>query len=151
MMGTHVIPSWWEVASLSDVVSKLVDGSHNLPAKQGVGLPMLSAVNINDNKIIFSDYRLISEDAFLLEDRRTRIATGDVLLTIAGAIGRTAVVPAAISKFILQRSVAVITPQFIAPKFLMYQFEAPRIASYFKNSARGTAQKGVYLKTLAHL
>jgi len=32
----------------------------------------------------------------------------------------------------------------------MYQFESPRIASYFKNSARGTAQKGVYLKTLGN-
>jgi hypothetical protein len=30
----------------------------------------------------------------------------------------------------------------------MYQFEAPRIALHFKKSARGTAQKGVYLKTL---
>ncbi|MBX9894245.1 MAG: restriction endonuclease subunit S [Nitrosomonas sp.] len=145
---THVIPSWWEAASLSDVISKLVDGSHNPPVKQGMGFPMLSAVNINDNKIIFSDYRLISEDAFLLEDRRTRIAPGDVLLTIVGAIGRTAVVPEAISKFTLQRSVAVITPKLIAPKFLMYQFESPRIARYFKNNARGTAQKGVYLKTL---
>jgi type I restriction enzyme S subunit len=110
MMETHVIPNWWEVASLSDVVSKLVDGSHNPPAKQSAGLPMLSAVNINDNKIIFSDYRLISEDAFLLEDRRTRIAPSDVLLTIVGAIGRAAVVPEVISKFTLQCSVAVITP-----------------------------------------
>ncbi len=149
-MGVHGIPNWWRVASLSDVTSKLVDGSHNPPAKQGVGLPMLSAVNINDNKIIFSDYRLISEDAFLLEDRRTRITPGDVLLTIVGAIGRAAVVPETISKLTLQRSVAVIRPQHIVSKFLMYQFESPRIAMHFKNAARGTAQKGVYLKTLGN-
>jgi len=109
---------------------------------------MLSAVNINDNKIIFSDYRLISEDAFCLEDRRTKITPGDVLLTIVGAIGRTAVVPESTLKFTLQRSVAVIAPILVSPKFLMYQIEAPRVAQYFKDNARGTAQKGIYLKSL---
>ncbi|HPT50191.1 MAG TPA: restriction endonuclease subunit S [Accumulibacter sp.] len=111
---------------------------------------MLSAVNINDNKIIFSDYRLIKEDSFLLEDRRTRITPNDVLLTIVGAIGRTAVVSKATPKFTLQRSVAVISPLLIDSKFLMYQFESPRIALHFKKNARGTAQKGVYLKTLGN-
>lgn len=111
---------------------------------------MLSAVNINDNRIIFSDYRLIKEDAFLLEDRRTRIAPNDVLLTIVGAIGRTAVVSKATPKFTLQRSVAVVSPLLIDSKFLMYQFESPRISLHFKKNARGTAQKGVYLKTLGN-
>ncbi|MGH8761817.1 MAG: restriction endonuclease subunit S [Nitrosospira sp.] len=147
-MGGHAIPGWWTAAHLSDVSSKIADGSHNPPAKQGSGLPMLSAVNINDNKIIFSDYRLIEEDAFLHEDRRTRIAPNDVLLTIVGAIGRTAVVSQTTPRFTLQRSVAVITPLLIDSKFLMYQFESPRIALHFKKNARGTAQKGVYLKTL---
>ncbi len=109
---------------------------------------MLSAVNINDNKIAFSDYRLISEDAFQVEDKRTRITSGDVLLTIVGAIGRVAVVQETTPRFTLQRSVAVITPLHVVPKFLMYQLGAPSVAQYFKNNARGTAQKGVYLKTL---
>lgn len=147
-MADNEVPTWWEVAPLADVSSKLVDGSHNPPAKQSAGHPMLSAVNICDNKITFSDYRLIADDAFLLEDRRTRIAQGDVLLTIVGAIGRSALVSKATPRFTLQRSVAVITPLFLDSKFLMYQFEAPRIALHFKKSARGTAQKGVYLKTL---
>lgn len=54
---------------------------------------MLSARNINDFQVLFDDYRLISDSAFELEDARTRVAPGDVLLTIVGTIGRTAVVP----------------------------------------------------------
>ncbi len=150
-MQGHAIPGWWTAARLSDVSSKLVDGSHNPPAKQDKGLPMLSAVNINDNKIIFSDYRLIDEDAFLHEDRRTRIAPNDVLLTIVGAIGRAAGVSRATPRFTLQRSVAVITPLLIDSKFLMYQFESPRVALHLKKNAKGTAQKGVYLKTLGNI
>ena len=147
-MMTEQLPEGWIATSLAEIASKLVDGSHNPPAKQATGLPMLSAVNINDNKILFSDFRLITESDFKQEDQRTKIASGDILLTIVGAIGRTAVVPEGIQKFTLQRSVAVITPVLLPSKFLMYQIEAPRVAQYFKDNARGTAQKGVYLKTL---
>ena len=142
------LPNGWLATSLSEISSKLVDGSHNPPAKQATGLPMLSAVNINDNKILFSDFRLITEAGFKQEDQRTKITPGDVLLTIVGAIGRTAVVPEGIQQFTLQRSVAVITPVLVSSKFLMYQIESPRVARYFTDNARGTAQKGVYLKTL---
>jgi type I restriction enzyme S subunit len=143
-------PNHWIEARLGDIVHKLVDGSHTPPPKQSSGLPMLSAVNICGNTIDFTEnYRLIDSAAFAEEDRRTAIVPGDVLLTIVGAIGRTAVVPAHAEKFTLQRSVAVLGPVLAESKFLMYQFEAPRFATYLKDNARGTAQKGVYLKTLA--
>jgi len=109
---------------------------------------MLSAVNISENRVHFSTYRYIDEADFEREAQRTRIQPGDVLLTIVGAIGRVAVVPKVIDPFTLQRSVAVLTPIQIDSKFLMYQLESPRIANFFKANARGTAQKGVYLKTL---
>lgn len=142
------LPEVWTEASLAEVTSKLVDGSHNPPPKQAVGLPMLSARNIENGSIIFDDYRFITEQAFFTEDKRTSISAGDILLTIVGAIGRTAVVPEALEPFTLQRSVAVITPVRLHPKYLMFQFQSPVMQRYFEANARGTAQKGVYLKTL---
>ena len=141
-------PDWWSRAPLAQLTVKLVDGSHNPPKKQTTGQPMLSAVNIVGNKILYSSYRLICPDAFEIENQRTRIEPGDILLTIVGAIGRAAVVPTDYEPFTLQRSVAVITPAIMDSEFLMYQFESPRIANFFKKNARGTAQKGVYLRTL---
>ena len=139
----------WEARSLREVVTKLVDGSHNPPPKQDTGLPMLSTRNIDRGQVLFDDYRLISESAFASENARTRIAPGDVLLTIVGTIGRTAVVPEGSQPFSLQRSVAVLTPSAnLLPKFLCYQLESPAIQKHFEANARGTAQKGVYLKTL---
>ena len=139
----------WCEKPLRDVVTKLVDGSHNPPSKQDTGLPMLSARNIENNRIVFDEYRLISEDAFKTEHARTRIAAGDVLLTIVGTIGRAAVVPESSTPFSLQRSVAVLSPgPELLSKYLVYQLQSPTIQSYFEANARGTAQKGVYLKTL---
>lgn len=145
------LPNHWVVAPLKDIVSKLVDGSHNPPPKMPQGLPMLSAINITNNQIEFSTFRLITPGSFAEENRRTKVAPGDVLLTIVGAIGRAAVVPAQTTPFTLQRSVAVLSPIIVEPRFLMFQLEAPRLSRYLNDNARGTAQKGVYLKTLGQM
>ena len=145
----QTISGGWCEKTLRELVSKLVDGSHNPPPKQDTGVPMLSARNIENNSIVFDEYRLIAESAFKTEHARTRITAGDVLLTIVGTIGRAAVVPESATPFSLQRSVAVLSPgPELLSKFLVYQLQSPTIQRYFEANARGTAQKGVYLKTL---
>lgn len=139
----------WPSHRLRDAVTKLVDGSHNPPPKQDQGRPMLSARNVDHGRINFDEFRYISEESFEAEHARTRVAPGDVLLTIVGTIGRSAVVPDAAEPFALQRSVAVLSPKDgLLPKFLAYQFQSPQVQRYFEQHARGTAQRGVYLKTL---
>jgi type I restriction enzyme, S subunit len=112
---------------------------------------MLSAKNIHARKVHFDEYRLISDADFAAEDRRTQIAAGDVLLTIVGAIGRSAVVPEDVEPFTLQRSVAVLKPTAMNPRLLSYALEAPSVQQYLADNAKGTAQKGIYLKALAEV
>lgn len=109
---------------------------------------MLSARNINDFRINFDDYRLISGSDFEIEHSRTNVAPGDVLLTIVGTIGRTAVVPAGLPPFCLQRSVAVLKPHGIDARYVAYALNSPSCQQWLTNNAKGTAQKGIYLKTL---
>lgn len=109
---------------------------------------MLSARNINDFSVFFDDYRFISDSAFETENSRTKVAPGDVLLTIVGTIGRTAVVLPNHPPFALQRSVAVIKPRGISARYLAYALNSPEQQRWLIDNAKGTAQKGVYLKTL---
>jgi type I restriction enzyme, S subunit len=146
------LPDGWACAPLSELCIRIVDGSHNPPKATDVGLPMLSARNIQRRAVHFDDYRLISEEDFATEDRRTQVTAGDVLLTIVGTIGRVAIVPADAPKFALQRSVAVLKmAPIIASRYLAYALESPRIQQHFLDTAKGTAQKGVYLKALGEL
>jgi len=142
------LPDNWATRPLKDITSKIVDGSHNPPRKQDSGVPMLSARNINNNQINFDNYRLIAETDFENEHNRTRITPGDVLLTIVGTIGRSAIVPDGIKPFSLQRSVAALTFKDTVPKYMMYQFQSPFFQRHFNKVAKGTAQKGIYLRTL---
>lgn len=142
------LPKGWVSTSLEEVCEHMVDGSHNPPKATSVGKPMLSARNIINFQINFDEYRLISDEDFDIEHSRTRVEPGNVLLTIVGTIGRAAVVPERLQNFALQRSVAVLKPVDIDSHYMAYAISAPEIQRWLQDNAKGTAQKGVYLKTL---
>lgn len=142
------VPASWAYARLSEITTKLTDGSHNPPKDAGSGFPMLSSRDVTAGKIRFdSPSRYLSVDDFGTEDSRTRIQPGDVLLTIVASLGRSAVVPIDAPKFALQRSVAVIASG-LYPDFLSNLLNSPVSLKYFDAHAKGTAQKGIYLGKL---
>lgn len=144
------IPSKWKWMSLGNVLIQISDGSHNPPPNSGQGIPVLSAKNIN-NGIIDTQAitRWTTQEQWLVEDKKIHIESGDVLLTIIGSIGRTAVVPDNAPKFMLQRSVCIMrTKVFLCSEFLALILTSPALLEWMTNRASGTAQKGIYLKKL---
>ncbi|MGT0249325.1 restriction endonuclease subunit S [Burkholderia pyrrocinia] len=147
----HALPCSWEWVRLGNIATKLTDGSHNPPRDAGSGFPMLSSQNVANERIDFAKpSRYVSQNDFDLENKRTTIEAGDVLLTIVASLGRPAVVPLDAPKFVLQRSVAVVRTS-IAPRFLCKAFLSPNCTSYFDTHAKGTAQKGIYLGKLSEM
>jgi type I restriction enzyme S subunit len=125
------LPEGWAACVLGNIVSTLVDGSHNPPPKQTNGTPMLSARNIENNRLVMDEFRFIGTADFKAEHARTNVAPGDVLLTIVGSIGRSLVVPDDSEPFALQRSVAVVRPSSINSKFVSYQFSSTEGTTFF--------------------
>ena len=146
--GIH-LPDGWDWASLREIALSISDGSHNPPPDNGSGIPLLSAANINDNSILMNEIsRWITNEEWKIENQRTNIEVGDVLLTIVGSIGRSAVVQNS-NHFALQRSVAVIKPCLINPLYLMHIVQSPQIQKWLTDNSKGTAQKGIYLNALS--
>ena len=145
------VPEGWAWARLKNITLSIRDGSHNPPIDKGHGIPMLSAVNINNNIInIHGATRWVTEEEWEIENKRTNIALGDVLLTIVGTIGRSAVVETD-EHFALQRSVSVLKPCMISSFYLMYILQTPYVFKWLNENSKGTAQKGIYLNTLSTL
>ena len=137
---------------LSDVCSGITDGSHNPPAGiSNSDYLMLSSKNIFDDEITFDDPRYLSEEQFAVEHKRTGIKPGDVLMTIVGTVGRTAIVSKGMLPITLQRSVAVLHPlnDICLSRYLMYALRSKR--KFFESEAHGVAQKGIYLKQLSNV
>ncbi|WP_373179999.1 restriction endonuclease subunit S [Agathobacter rectalis] len=146
--GIH-LPDSWNWASLREIALSISDGSHNPPPNNGSGIPLLSAANINDNSILMNEIsRWITNEEWKIENQRTNIEVGDVLLTIVGSIGRSAVVQNN-NHFALLRSVAVIKPCLINPLYLMHIVQSPQIQKWLTDNSKGTAQKGIYLNALS--
>ncbi len=132
---------------VKDICSRITDGSHNPP--QGISQSpfiMLSSKNIFDDNITLDEPRFLNKEDFERENKRTNVNVGDVLLTIVGTVGRTAVVTSNLPPITLQRSVAVLHPNrdVCIERYLMYALQGKR--TYIEGTAKGVAQKGIYLK-----
>ena len=79
----------WNMEKLSSICVSISDGSHNPPkgGKKSDYL-MLSSKNIKDGVLSLEEPRYLSKDEFSLENKRTNVKKGDILLTIVGTIGR---------------------------------------------------------------
>jgi type I restriction enzyme S subunit len=140
----------WTYKKLGDVTTKISDGSHNPP--KGIDYseyPMLSSKNVFFDCFNYDSPRYLSKEEFDLENKRTDISDGDILLTIVGTVGRTCCVKNPFIPFVLQRSVAVLKPKrsIIESRFLMYALHS--LSDFWNIEAKGVAQKGIYLKQLA--
>ena len=124
-----------------------------LPPNVGHGVPVLSAKNVINGIIDTNSVtRWTTEEQWSIEDKKIHIQSGDVLLTIVGTIGRTAVVPNDCEKFMLQRSVCVMKPkECVNPEFLALILNSPSLFEWIMDHASGTAQKGIYLKTVKQI
>ena len=140
------------MAKLGDICFQITDGSHNPPAGiENSKHLMLSSKNINDDEITTTAPRFLTDEQFDIENKRTNVRSGDLLMTIVGTVGRVAVVPEMLAGICLQRSVAVIKPNptIINNRYLMYQLQSMR--KFLESEARGVAQKGIYLKQVGDL
>lgn len=149
---TKTLPTSWKAVPLAAISVKLTDGSHNPPRDAGSGVPMLSSQNVLDNGAIdfTTPSRYVSAEDFQRENARTSASPGDVLLTIVGSLGRSAVVPVEAPDFVLQRSVAVIRTGLVSG-YLAIFLRSPVARAYYDEHGKGTAQKGIYLGKLGEL
>lgn len=143
----------FEKKTLYDITSKITDGSHNPPSgiAENLGYMMLSSQNVINDKINYDNARYLRKEDFEKENARTDLKNGDVLLTIVGTVGRTAIISNE-KNITLQRSVAVLEPiKEIKSEYLVGALKSDDVVKQLNKGAKGVAQKGIYLNDLKKL
>jgi type I restriction enzyme S subunit len=114
----------WPAVRLGDLCSVITKGT--TPRTLGreyafSGVPFLRAENLNNGEIVLDRDTLfidVSTDELLA---RSRISPGDVLISIAGTIGRTAIVPADSPRMNCNQAVAIVRISGpLEPRFLLH-------------------------------
>ncbi len=141
----------WKIRSLKELCDNIRDGSHNPP--KGVNSSnylMLSSQNVQNGFLTLDRVRYLSKADYYIENGRTNVQKGDVLLTIVGTIGRTCVITGNEGNITFQRSVAILTPgEEVVSRYLMYSLLS--LNTFLNREATGAAQKGIYLKQLSNI
>lgn len=144
----------YEKRKLGEVCNKITDWSHNPPKWIETWYPMISARNLTDfNEIIFDNLRFLSENDYLLENKRTDVKDWDILLSIVWTIWKVCIVKEKYWKFVMQRSLAVLklNKNLLNSKFVYFYLKSDFAQKFLNNSANWATQKWIYLKDLKQI
>lgn len=85
------IPDSWEWVRLGDVLD-VRDGTHGTPKYVSDGVPLVTAKNLRNGKIDFSNIKYISESDAKKINERSQVNENDVLFAMIGTIGNPVLV-----------------------------------------------------------
>lgn len=140
----------WEARKLKNIVSLLKDGTHGTH-KDGEFAYLLSAKNIKFGKILLNPEqdRKIAKTDYTQIYKNYELENEDLLVTIVGTIGQSALYYKDENLIAFQRSVSIIRGnENISQLFLKTIFDSKLIQKQLKNSSSISAQPGVYLGDL---
>ena len=144
------VPSDWRWASLDTICSKITDGEHLTPPRVDSGVPILSAKDVRDNDVDFSEAKFVTADIAEKSRQRCNPDRSDILVVSRGAtVGRTCRVKTD-SVFCLMGSVLLFKPrsQIVLPEIIEYCFKTPTGLAALIARSGATAQQAIYIRDM---
>ncbi|MGL5068967.1 MAG: restriction endonuclease subunit S [Sarcina sp.] len=149
------IPVEWETYKLKDCTLKITDGTHSTVKDDPEGdFYLLSCKNIKAGMVVLgNNERRINLETLEKLRKRTGLQKNDMLLTTVGTIGEIALVKDDIVNYELQRSVAIIRPNFekFNSKFMYYTFKERKFLKQCMGLIKGSVQKCLYLGEISEI
>lgn len=140
----------YQAQPLSDVCTKITDGTHKTPQYLEEGITFISAKNIVNGELDFKDVKFISEKEYQEIQKRCQTEQGDILLSKSGSLGAPVIVKTT-EKIGLFESLAVLkyNRKMIVPEFLCEQLKSDEVQRQFKTGTKGVAIKHLHLGVIA--
>lgn len=140
----------YQVEKLGTLCEKITDGTHKTPTYLEEGITFISAKNIVNGELDFTDIKHISEEEYEEIQKRCQIAIYDILLSKSGSLGSPVIVKTE-EKLGLFESLAVIKydRERLLPEFLCEQLKTDRIQRQFITGIKGVAIKHLHLGVIA--
>lgn len=147
----NVFGTKWISYRLEGVCSNITDGKHgDCQDQDESGYFFVSAKDLDDDSIVYTQARQITECDFLDTHKRTRLEPGDILVSNSGSIGKMALVrdDSRTPKTTFQKSVAIIKPNhdLVDCRWLFYWLRSKR--PLLERISQGSAQRNLLLGDL---
>ena len=143
------IPEGWEVKTLDDVTSTIIDHRGKTPKKLGgdwvdEGYPAVSAKNIKSGRIVRHDTIRFLNDELYSKWMKTEIEKGDILLTSEAPMGEMYFITDEKKYCLSQRLYALRADNGnVTPAYLYLWLQAPVAQADLEGRATGTTVVGI--------
>ena len=143
-----VFPENWAIKQLRDVCNKVTDGTHGTPKEKSEGYPFVTAKNITNGKLDFTEISYISEKDHRKIISRSKPEKGDILFTHIGTIGQVVEVDVDFEFSI--KNVALFKPNndIMSNRYFKYSLESKVVQNFIKRILQGGVQQYLGLGTL---
>jgi restriction endonuclease S subunit len=143
------IPKEWMVLTAEEICGRVTDGTHETPRPVEKGFYLITSKHLRNGEIHFYEAYFISESDFNEVNKRSKVDVGDVLFSMIGTVGLTAVVkkeypPFAIKNVGLFKTKGDLT----LANWLHYYFQSSFSQKYINDNLKGTTQKYLPLYAL---
>lgn len=140
------------IVPLSEVCTRITDGTHQPPKWAANGVPFLFVSNVVDGELTFDTKKFISIETYAELNARCPVENGDILYTIVGSYGNAAIVRTS-QRFSFQRHIAHIKPDVakVDSDYLLGMLQSPGVKRQADAYARGVAQKTLNLRELKNI
>ena len=135
-----------KIGTVKDIVSDSFWIMPPTPKYITVGIPYITSKNIGEGKISFDNIKYISHEDFENISAKRPILPGDILISMIGTLGNTAIVSEEYGDFYGQNMFLLrLNPSVMLVKYFMYFFNSVKIKNYL-NAIKNNSGQG-YLKT----
>ncbi|MEI6758061.1 MAG: restriction endonuclease subunit S [Chlorobium sp.] len=142
----------WEEKSIEQICSKITDGEHIRPKMVVRGVPFLSAKNVLDDNVFFTDSLFVSEVDAAKFRKRCNPEQGDILIVSRGAtVGRTCVVNTRKIFCLLGSVILLKVGANYSSHFVAYALKSPAIRNQLMTVSEAAAQPAIYLRDIKPL
>jgi type I restriction enzyme, S subunit len=153
-LGLGTLPEGWKYMPLGELVDSRRGISYGI-VQPGyhvdVGVPIVRVNNLQNGRIESNDIMKVSNE-IEKKYQRTRLKGGEVLLSLVGSLGQTAVVSRDILGWNVARAIAVIPVNSgIEPEWVNFALRSPLLQHYIRVWATTTVQATLNLGDVVRL
>ena len=149
----EAVPVDWPVMTLDEI------NNSDRPICYGIlkpgpdiegGIPYVKVKHIRNRTVAVSDLQRTTpeiEQGF----KRSRLEPGDLLITIRGTYGRTAIVPPSLPRGNITQDTARVHAVGADPRYVQNYVESPQGVGFLNSVAKGVAVRGVNIRDLRQM
>jgi type I restriction enzyme S subunit len=140
-------PMGWEVRELAELIQPDRPITYGIlkpgPDVEG-GVPYVRVTDIKNEQVLTKQLRRAAQE-IESQYKRSRLITGDLLMSIRGHVGRMAIVPSAGSGANITQDTARLALFFADPAYVMRCLSTPSMQQHMARRTKGAAVKGINL------